>query len=69
MKIEEAKLEALRQEQVAQAAPQVVPAEGQPAGWGHVLAQANAGGSQEEEEAGEEEERLQKKEGDQQSEI
>jgi hypothetical protein len=42
MKIEEAKLEALRQEQVAQAAPQVVPAEGQPAGWGHVLAQANA---------------------------
>ena len=42
MKIEEAKLEALRQEQVAQAAPQVVPAEGQPAGWQAAIAAANA---------------------------
>ena len=42
MKIEEAKLEALRQEQMAQAAPQVVPAEGQPAGWPAAIAAANA---------------------------
>ena len=42
MKIEEAKLEALRQEQLAQLAPPVLPAAGEPPEWPAAIAAANA---------------------------
>jgi hypothetical protein len=42
MRVEENKLAALKQEQLAQAAPRVLPAAGQPPEWEHAIAAANA---------------------------
>ena len=42
MKVEENKLAALKQEQLAQAAPPVLPAAGQPPEWPAAIAAANA---------------------------
>ncbi len=42
MKVEENKLAALKQEQLAQAAPRVLPAAGQPPEWPAAIAAANA---------------------------